>query len=192
MADYPILSDVSTSLLKTLREHLCPEPLPSPESVQLASPADKKADFTLGVYLYDINGLDYRSSAQIRDSNNRRSFPPRPLVLSYLLYLNSKAQIALGAEAEQRVLGRCIQVLTDHPIVDIGAAHLFEGEADDDASITFLHMSFEEKSKIWQALSLPFQVGVHFTISPVMLSSRRSEPFVRVKRAEITLEQTKR
>lgn len=190
MAEYSIISDVSAYLLKQLREKLCPEPVQSQEGIQLASPADKKADFQLGLFLYDINSNEEaRTSAQIRNANNTRSFPPRPLGLSYMLYLNSKAQIAAGAETEQRILGRAIQVLSDNPIVDISAAHSFEGEPDGDAAIAFPSLSFDDKSKVWAALNLPYQAAVFFTVSPVLLVSERVHPFVRVHRAEFSVEQ---
>ncbi len=190
MAGFAVISDVSNGVLKALRTQLCPEPVQSPESIQLASPADKNADFQLGLFLYDIREMgEYRASAMVRSTNNRRSFPPRPLTLCYMLYLNSKAQIAAGAEAEQRILGRALQVLSDYPVVDMAQAPSQAGNPDDDAAVTFLNLSFEDKSKIWSALNIPYQVGVYFSVSPVMLSSTRSELFVRVTESEITLMQ---
>uniref|UniRef100_UPI003AB29067 Pvc16 family protein n=1 Tax=Anaerotruncus massiliensis (ex Liu et al. 2021) TaxID=2321404 RepID=UPI003AB29067 len=117
------------------------------------------------------------------------SSPPRPLTLCYLLFLNGKAQIAAGAEAEQRILGRALQALADDPAVGLARLHSFEGEADEDAAITFLNLSFDDKSKIWSSLSVPYQLGVYFSVSPVLLSSTRSESFVRVRESEVTLSQ---
>ncbi|MEG1774496.1 MAG: DUF4255 domain-containing protein [Oscillospiraceae bacterium] len=192
MADFSIISDVSAALVKTLREALCPEPVQSPESIKLASPADKNADFQLGLFLYDLREMsEYRSSAQLRGADNRKTLPPRPLTLCYMLFLNSKAQIAAGAEAEQRILGRALQALSDQPMVSIAAAHPFGERADDDASLTFLNLSFEDKSKIWSTLSVPYQLGVFFNVSPVLLASAHSQPIVRVTDVEFTLNQPK-
>lgn len=192
MADFSIIADVSSLLVKRLREEICPEPLQSPEAIQLVGPTDKNADFQLGLYLYDIRDFgEYRISGQVRGPNSEKTFPPRPLTLSYLLFLNSKAQIAAGAEAEQRILGRAIQALADHPEVDIQTAHLFEGEPDENAAVTFLNLSFEDKSKIWSCLNIPYQVAVYFNVSPVMLSSRRSEPFTRVVSARFSVDPKK-
>lgn len=190
MAEYTIVSDVSIHLLRTLREYLCPEPVQSPEAIKLASPADKNNDYQLGLFLYDLRELgEYRPSTQLRGADNRKTFPPRTLSLHYMLYLNGKAQIAAGAEAEQRILGRALQVLSDRPLVDMAAAHPFEGAPDASAAVTFLQLSFEEKCRIWSALSIPYQVGLYFSASPILLSSTRSEPFVRVTDAEFTLAQ---
>ena len=45
MADFSIISDVSNEVLKLLRENICPELIQSPESIALAAPTDKNADF---------------------------------------------------------------------------------------------------------------------------------------------------
>ena len=47
MADFSIISDVSNEVLKVLREQICPELIQSPESIALAIPTDKNADFQL-------------------------------------------------------------------------------------------------------------------------------------------------
>lgn len=188
MAGFAVISDVSNGVLKALRNQLCPEPVQSPESIQLASPADKNADFQLGLFLYDIREMgEYRASGLVRGTNNRRTFPPRPLTLCYMLFLNRKAQIAAGAEAEQRILGRSIQILSDYPVIDLGQAPSQAGAPGEDATVTFLNLSFEDKTKIWAALNIPYQVAVYFSVSPVLLSSTRSEEFVRVTESEISL-----
>lgn len=190
MAGYSIISDVSGGLLKTLRRDLCPEPIQSPESIQLASPADKNADFQLGLYLYDFKELgECRVSAQTQRPGNLRQFPPRPLTLSYLLFLNSKAQIVAGADVEQRVLGRALQTLSDNPSVELSKLHSFQDSADADAAITFLSLSFDDKTKIWSSLSVPYQIAVYFSVAPVLLSSTRSESFTRVRESTVTLHQ---
>ena len=54
MADYPIISDVSSYIVKLLRKKMCPEPIPSPNNIEVSSPADQDDDYILGLYLYDI------------------------------------------------------------------------------------------------------------------------------------------
>ncbi len=185
MADFSIVADVSTALLKLLRAQMCPSPISAPESIRLAAPTDKNADFQLGLYLYDLRELsEFRSGSVRRGADNVRRNPPRPLSLSYVLFLNGKAQIAAGAEAEQRILGRAIQVLSDYPTIDVNEAHPFAEELEDPASITLLSMTLEEKSKLWSVLNQPYQLGVYFTVSPLMLSSRREDSFTRVREVE--------
>ena len=39
MADYPIIADVSAHIVRTLRKKMCPEPIPSPNNIEISSPA---------------------------------------------------------------------------------------------------------------------------------------------------------
>lgn len=191
MAGFTVISDVSAGLLRKLRDSLCPDPVQSPESIQLASPADKNADFQLGLFLYDLKDLgEYRTSVKVVRAENRREFPPRPLTLSYLLFLNNKAQIAAGAEAEQRILGKALQTMLDDPAVPLPPR--LSGDTAEEAAVTFLNLSFEDKSKIWSSLSAPYQVALYFSASPVLLSSTRSEAFTRVRQMEVSLAEEKR
>ena len=186
MADFSIVADVSAALLKLLRAQMCPVPVSAPEAIRLAVPTDKNGDFQLGLYLYDLREQgEYRAGAMQRGADNIRRRPPRPLALHYMLFLNSKAQIAAGAEAEQRILGRALQVLSDYPTIDVNEAHPYSQELEESASVTILSMTFEEKTKIWSALSTPYQLGVYFSVSPLLLSSRRQESFARVREVEV-------
>ena len=84
-----------------------------------------------------------------------------------------------NVENEQRILGRAMQVLMDHAI-------LYESAEEDEgsASVTLLPLSYEEKTKIWSVLSVPYQLGIYFSVSPVLLSSRRVRTFRRVVATE--------
>ena len=188
MADFSIISDVSNEVLKLLRENICPELIQSPESIALAAPTDKNADFQLGLYLYDIQELrEYQQQDMIRLRGNMTQYPPKPLTLYFALYMNTKSQLMSNVENEQRILGRAIQVLMDHAILyDTGE------DEDTSASITLLPLSYEEKTKIWSVLSIPYQLGIYFSVSPVLLSSRRIRSFRRVVAAEFDVSQRKR
>lgn len=177
MGDFSIISDVSNEILKLLRENMCPELIQSPESIKLVSPSDKNADFQLGLYLYDIQELrEYKQTDLIRMGNNKAHFPPKPLNLFYVVYINTKSQMVSDSENEQRILGRVYQVLMDNAIL----SEIQEQNEDETAAITFLTLSFEDKSKLWSVLNLPYQVGVYFSVSPAMLSSKRVKTFTRV------------
>ena len=192
MADYSIIADVSAALLRLLRTELSPEPLVSMESIALAAPNDKNGDFQLGIYLYDIQELtEYRTSAPVRGPNNTRSYPDKPLTLHYMLFVNNRAQIAAGAETEQRVLGRAIQALMDNPELDIASAQPYAQSGEQPAMVALRNLSTEEKSKLWSSQNLPCQVAVYLTVSPVSISSRHSEKFIRVREAQFRTAQIK-
>lgn len=187
MAEFSIIADVSDFLIKKLKENLCPELIQSPETILLASPNDKNVNFQLGLYLYDMKEFsEYRQSEMIRGLNTQTR-PPRPFTLYFMLYLNSKAQMAAGAQAEMRILGRAVQYLSDEPEISVLDAHMFEdAEPDENPSIALINISFDEKIKIWQALNTPFQMAVYFTVSPVLLSSRTKQDISRVTHIEVS------
>ncbi len=188
MADFSILSEISNEVLKLLREQICPELIPSPESIALAAPTDKNADFQLGLYLYDLQEVrEYQQVDMIRLSGGREQYPPKLLSIYYILYLNSRSQMISTPENEQRILGRAMQVLMDYAVLKGAAA---DGETA--PSVAVQTLSFEEKTRIWSVLNVPYQLGIYFQVAPVILSSRRTREFKRVVAADFTAEQIPR
>ena len=187
MSDFSVISEISNEILKVLRENICPELIQSSESVKLVTPTDKNADFQLGLYLYDIQELrEFKQMDLIRTGGDKAKFPGRPLNLFYTLYINSKSQMMADAESEQRIIGRSIQILMDHAVLN----NTSDDDSDEEgAAITFLTLSFEDKSKLWSVLSMPYQLAVYFTVSPVVLSSRRTYSFTRVLQTEFNSNQ---
>lgn len=186
MGDFNIISDVSNSILKTLRDNLCPELIQSPESIMLTIPSDKNADFQLGMYLYDIQEMrEYRQTEYVRVSPSKRKLPPKPLNLYYAVYINSKSQMSVDAENEQRILGRVMQILMDFPVL----SEEFLEENEMGATVTIQTMSFEEKTKLWSVLNIPYQLAIYFSVAPVLLSSRKVSSFTRVVDASFQTEQ---
>jgi hypothetical protein len=191
MADYSILADVSATLLTVLRENLCPDPIASPESIALASPNDKNSDFQLGLYLFELRDLnEYRTSTSTVSPGGIKKSPPRPYNLRYMLFVNNKAQMAAGAELEQRILGRAIQTVMDHSTLNLAVRSPELPEDEQGCSVALLEQSFEEKTKIWSSLSMPYQLAVFLEASPVLVSSRREERVSRVVSTEIDVRPT--
>ena len=67
MADFSIISDVSNEVLKLLRENICPELIQSQESITLAAPTDKNADFQMN------SRSDAQSTFSVSYESPRRS-----------------------------------------------------------------------------------------------------------------------
>lgn len=192
MADFSIISDTSTSMLKLLRDNLCPDPIVSPESITLVSPQDKSGDFQLGLHLYDLKELgEYRSTTPLTREDNIRTRPPKLLELSYLLFSNKQAQVAMSPETEQRIFGRAIQAISDAGVLDITETNPYLTLAESEINISLLSHSFEEKQRIWSALQSPYQIGIYFTLSPVVLSSRVQLRVARVRDARVEAHQKK-
>ena len=187
MSDFSVISGVGNAILKLLREKVSPGLIQSPEAIRLVSPAEKNADYQLGLYMYDIQELrEFQRNDMIRTGANQARYPSRPLTLYFALYVNGKSQMMSDAETELRIMGRVIQVLLDYAVLK-GTGNAEEGEAD--ASVTLLNLSFEDKTKLWSVLSVPYQVAVYFSVSPVVLSSERVYTFTRVVETEYRVDQ---
>ena len=82
MADYSIISDVSAYIVKTLRERMCPEPIPSPNNIEISSPASQDVDYIVGLYLYDIReDVEVTQPNYIRHGRVQLQKAPRPYAL---------------------------------------------------------------------------------------------------------------
>ncbi|MCL2399876.1 MAG: DUF4255 domain-containing protein [Defluviitaleaceae bacterium] len=182
MADFSIISDTSTSMLKFLRENLCPEPLMSPESITLVSPQEKSGDFQLGMHLYDFKEVsEFRNTTPLTRDDNVRTRPPKILELNYMLFSNKQAQVAMGPEAEQRIFGRALQAIADAGTLNVTETNPYLTSEESEMNISTLNPSFEEKQRIWSALQCPYQIGIYFALSPVVLSSKVLTRVVRVR-----------
>lgn len=118
MADYPIISDVSAYIVKLLREKMCPEPIPSPNNIEVSSPAEQDVDYILGLYLYDIREEGEVSvPPMVAAGKTRLRRPPRPYSLSYMIFLNGSSQMGLKAHDIQKIIGRAAQVVNDGNII---------------------------------------------------------------------------
>ena len=88
MADYPIIADVSNYIVRTLREKMCPEPIPSPNNIEVSTPAESDVDYILGLYLYDVREEgEVAVPAMVSSGRTRLRRPSRPYSLYYMLFL---------------------------------------------------------------------------------------------------------
>lgn len=172
MADYTIIADVSNYIVKTLREKMCPEPVPSPNNIEISSPASQDVDYIIGLYLYDI-----REEAQIalpqRVSHGRvqLSAPPRPYSLYYMVFINGSSQMGLKAPDIQKIIGRIAQIVNDNASVYPHHLQPWLDATEPPIVLSQAKMTLEEKVRVWQAISKPYQISLFYKAAPVMLSS---------------------
>ncbi len=115
MADYPIIADVSSYIVRTLRQKMCPEPIPSPNNIEISSPADQDVDYILGLYLYDIREeSDVTQQPFIQKGRVQLQRPPRPYGLYYMVFINGSSQMGLKAPDIQKIIGRVAQIVGDN------------------------------------------------------------------------------
>lgn len=172
MANYSIIADVTSYIVKLLREGMCPEPISSPNNVAAVSPSEQDADYILGVYLYDITEDGEVSGppmATYGRTHMRR--PPRPYSLYYMLFVNASSHMGLKSLDVHKVLGRAAQIINDHRVVSSKALQPWLDEDEPPILFTPSKITLEEKTRVWTAINKPYQVALFYKAAPIFLSS---------------------
>ena len=188
MADYPIIADVSNYIVRTLREKMCPEPIPSPNNIEVSTPADSDVDYILGLYLYDVREEgEVAVPAMVNSGRTRLRRPSRPYSLYYMLFLNGSSQMGLKGGDVQKIIGRAAQIINDS--FAVSPRTLQSWLEDDEPPIIFspARMSLEDKVRVWSAINKPYQVSLFYKAAPVFLSSEVFADTPRVIDAEFSL-----
>lgn len=191
MADYPIISDVSAYIVRMLREKMCPEPIPSPNNIEVSSPAEQDVDYILGLYLYDIREEGEISMPSMMGTGKTRlQKPPRPYSLYYMIFINGSSQMGLKAHDIQKIIGRAAQIVNDSNMVYPRTLQTWL--ENDESPIIFspAKISLDEKVRVWSAINKPYQVSLFYKASPVFLSSEVIVDSPRVTDASFSLRVT--
>lgn len=191
MADYPIIADVSNYIVRLLREKMCPEPIPSPNNIEVSSPSESDVDYILGLYLYDIREEGEVSVPSLLGTGRTRlRRPSRPYSLYYMLFLNGTSQMGLKGGDVQKIIGRTAQIVNDRNSILPKSLQTWL-EADEPAIVLSpAKLTLEEKVRVWSAISKPYQVSLFYRASPVFLSSEIIVDSPRVTAAQFTIHPT--
>ena len=188
MADYPIISDVSQFIVRTLREKMCPEPIPSPNNIEVSSPADQDVDYIVGLYLYDIREeTDVARPQNIPYGRVKLKEPPRPYGLYYMLFINGSGQMGLKAPDVQKIIGRAAQIINDNASVYPNQLQTWLDTQEPPIVLSQARISLEEKVRVWQAINKPYQLSLFYRAAPVFLSSEVVIDTPRVVNASFSL-----
>ena len=188
MADYTIIADVSQQIVKILREKMCPEPIPSPNNIEVASPSSKDVDYVLGVYLYDIRlEPEMGLPNYIQYGRGQTTKPPRTYALYYMIYINGGGQSGLKDLDVQKILGRVAQIVEDYPSVDPNAVQTWLEGKEPPIVLSQARIGMDEKTRVWQVIQKPYQVALFYKAAPVYLSSEIVHNPARVVSADFNL-----
>ena len=172
MADYTIISDVSAYIVRTLREKMCPEPIPSPNNIEISSPADQDVDYIVGLYLYDVREeSDVTQRPLMQRGQVQLQRPPRPYGLYYMVFINSSSQMVLKAPDIQKIIGRAAQIVNDNSSVLPNQLQNWLDTQEPPIVLSQAKISLEEKVRVWQAINKPYQISLFYKAAPVFLSS---------------------
>ena len=172
MADYPIISDVSSYIIKTLREKMCPEPIPSPNNIEISSPLSQDVDYLVGLYLYDIReDVEVTGPRYVQTGRAQISKPPRPYALYYMVFINGSGQMGLKDPDIQKIIGRIAQIVNDNSSVRPDELQSWLDTQEPPIVLSQAKISLEEKVRVWQAINKPYQISLFYRAAPVYLSS---------------------
>jgi len=180
MADYTVVGDVSTIIVRRLEDAFA-DLQPVPPLVELNDLSDtvQSSVSKLTVFLYDIS----EDSA----SRNRPPVltnppdppatrkPPMALLLRYLMTPWGGTQIT-----QHEMLGRTLQTLYDDAILDGGQLSGSLAGSRDLLRFTFTPLSLEQKSWVWYAIQKPYRLSLNYEVRVVNLDAVRTEPVVPV------------
>lgn len=172
MADYTIIADVSAYIVKTLREKMCPEPVPSPNNIEISSPASQDVDYIVGLYLYEIKEESQIARPPVVDRGKIQLLqPPRPYSLYYMVFINGSSQMGLKAPDIQKIIGRVAQIVNDNSSVRPQELQPWLDASEPPIVLSQAKMALEEKVRVWQAINKPYEISLFYKAAPVFLSS---------------------
>jgi hypothetical protein len=169
VADFGVISDVSTSLVALLDQDLRKPPLNARAQLDDLS-GSAPAGLTLTVTLYEIleDGPSRNRSRPQQPSGTAvlSTKPPMALRLHYLL-------TPWGGDpaTEQQIVGRAMQALYDDSIF-AGAELLggLQGSADT-LKITLVPLTLEDRARVWYAIQKPYRLSVNYEVRVVNLDA---------------------
>lgn len=173
MPGFGVIADVSETLRDAIDEALSTlTPLPAPQAVvhnlQTLPPTNPP---TLTIFLYEITeDVSTRNRPMRREETPagvQLRKPPMTLLLRYLL-----TPFAGDVLTEQRMMGRTLQALYEHPIFsgpdlrgDAAPAGLVG--SPDALKTTFAQLSLEGRTRVWHAIQRAYRLSVSYDVRVV-------------------------
>lgn len=184
MGSYNMIAEVGNSIVRLLREKLVPEVITNPDAIGLCEPQDR-GDYIVGIYLYDIRECeDVRATGMVTTGITRQKYPPMYVTLSYMITAFSNGDVKYRSGEEQKILGRVMQVLYDHSILDGATLEPVMKEdhssPDMNVRIQLQNLSYEDKQKIWNIPSKAYKLSLFYKVAPVEIESTKLKNISRV------------
>ena len=151
---------------------MCPEPIPSPNNIEISSPASQDVDYIVGLYLYEVKEEGQIAQPPLMTSGGvRLQKPPNPYSLYYMVFINGSSQMGLKAPDIQKIIGRIAQIVNDNSSVRPNQLQPWLDAEEPPIVLSQAKISLEEKVRVWQAINKPYQISLFYKAAPVFLSS---------------------
>lgn len=189
MGSYTIIADIGDLLVNLLREHMVPELITNVDAIGQCSPTEKE-NFSLGLYLYDVHESgELRRSGMQSSGIYYQSFPPMYVELCYMLTAYSISDAKFHALEEQRILGKAMQLLHDHPTILLDSMTFGTNSGKDAVRIEMQQMDVADKMKLWNFPDIPYRLSLFYRVFPVPIDSTRKVAIRRVKEIALSVQE---
>lgn len=173
---YTRIAEAGNALVELLRQHLAPEVVKRPEKIGLLHPSDR-GDYKVGVWLYDICECgELQSHTMITIDSRRQKYPSCYIRLFYMITAYSGSDVRYRAAEEQEILGKIIQVLREHSVLE-GLCGMGE---DMRCSLSLQNLPMEDKTRIFNVPNQAYRTSLFYEMGPVEIESERLREVTRV------------
>jgi hypothetical protein len=190
LAGYTIIADIGNAIVQLLRDNLVPGIIISTENVGLCTPSDK-GDIVLGINLYDVKeNQDIVPTGMAAKGVKQLKYPSAFYDLYYMITAYSASDIKFRAAEDQKILGKVLQVLKDHPTFTAEQLGSELTNSQYTPKIELLHLENDEKMKLWHVPDMPYRLSLFYKVYPVEIESNRVKEVTRVVDADFTLQES--
>lgn len=190
MASYAIIADIGNAIVQLLRDHLVPGIIINTESIGLCTPNDR-GDIVLGINLYDIKeNQDIVLTDMSPKGISQLKYPSTFYNLYYMITAYSASDIKFRAAEDQKILGKVLQVLRDHPTFTADQLGSELTNSRFAPKIELLQLESEEKIKLWNVPDMPYRLSLFYRVYPVEIESTRVKEVSRVVDTEFTVQES--
>ena len=192
MADYTRIAEIGSGILALLKEALVPELLGSVDQLGLCSPEDH-GDFAVGIWLYDIReDTDIQMHEMVNLGQKSQRYPSAYVTLRYMITLYLQSDLKYRAIQEHQIMGKIIQTLKDHALLEGEAAGLMPEPSSMGVRIQMQELSIEEKMRIWTVPNVPYKTSLFYKAGPAEIKSARRKTASRVREVQYWLTDEKK
>lgn len=191
MAGYTIIADIGNAIVQLLRDHLVPDIIINTENIGLCTPSDK-GDIILGVNLYNVEeNPDIVPTGMTAKGVKQLKYPSTFYNLYFMITAYSASDIKFRAAEDQKILGKVLQILKDHPTFTAEQLGSESANSQFSPKIELLWLENEEKIKLWHVPDVPYRLSLFYKVYPVEIESARVKEVSRVVAADFTVQESK-
>jgi hypothetical protein len=140
--------------------------------VSLSNPQEMQDKEGLSLWLYRIVRDDHTlNSPPERLDSSKLQRTPLPFRLHYLVTPIVRTANSSSPETEQKILGRVLQALYDHPVLRSSDLQSDYKGTNVELNVRLEPLSMEEITKIWDVLDRSYQLSVSYEVSVVYIRS---------------------